>query len=244
MTKSNYIYGIHPVIEAIKAGKDIDKVLVQKNAKVDTTGELWELIKQCEIPIQYVPIEKLNKITMKNHQGIICFISEVPYQNVEQILPIIYEKGEVPLILILDRISDVRNLGASSRTAECAGAHAIVVPEKGSAQINSETVKASAGAIFNVPICRSSNLKHTVTFLRESGLHVVACTEKGNTEYFKTDYTSPVAIIMGSEEDGISDDLIRIADCLATIPLHGDIGSLNVSVASGVILYETVRQRS
>ncbi len=179
----------------------------------------------------------------KNHQGVVAFISPVIYQNIEDILPAIYERGETPLLLILDRISDVRNFGAITRTAECAGVHAIIVPEKGRAMIGPDAVKTSAGALFKIPVCKTRSLKQCATFLQESGVSLVACTEKTDDHYFDVDYSIPLAIIMGSEEDGISNDLIRKADYLAKIPLLGKIESLNVSVAAGILTYEAVRQR-
>lgn len=207
-------------------------------------GELNNEIKDFKIPFQFVPIEKLNHLVKtKNHQGIVAVLSPIAYQNLENIIPTIFEKGENPLVMILDRITDVRNLGAISRSAECAGAHAIVVPSKGSGQINSDAVKSSAGAIFNIPVCRSENLKSTIDFLKKSGLQVVACTEKTDTTIYENDFSLPTAIILGSEEDGISPEYLKLSDARAQIPLFGKIESLNVSVSAGVILYEVVRQR-
>ncbi len=240
----NYIFGIRPVIEAITAGKEIDKILIQNGLGSDTMWELRALIKEFDIPFQYVPIEKLNRITRKNHQGIICFVSPVSFQKVEDILPQIYENGEVPLILILDRVSDVRNFGAITRTAECAGVHAILTPIKGSAQINPDAIKTSAGALYKIPVCRYASLKNIIPFLKESGLQIISCTERTGNMYYNIDFTMPTAIILGSEEDGISESLLGLSDKKVKIPLNGEIGSLNVSVASGVVLYEIIRQRS
>jgi 23S rRNA (guanosine2251-2'-O)-methyltransferase len=192
---------------------------------------------------QQVPVEKLNRLTLKNHQGVVAFISPIIYQKIENIIPEIFEKGETPLILVLDCITDVRNMGAIARTAECAGVQAIVVPSKGSAQINPDAVKTSAGALYKIPVCRHDNLVQTVRFLQESGLQIVCCTEKTNDFIYKPDYSAPTAIVMGSEEDGVRNEIIRIADHLAKIPMYGEIESLNVSVATGVILYEAIRQR-
>ncbi|MBC7912790.1 MAG: 23S rRNA (guanosine(2251)-2'-O)-methyltransferase RlmB [Pyrinomonadaceae bacterium] len=237
------IFGIRAVIEAVQSDKDIDAIYVQRGLQGGIFQELKGLLGERLINFQMVPPEKLNRITTKNHQGVIAFISPVTYQKIEDIIPAIYEKGEVPLILILDGITDVRNFGAIARTAECAGVHAIVVPVKGSAQINPDAVKTSAGALFKIPVCRQESLLKTVKFLQESGLFVIACTEKTNDFLYAPDYTMPVAIVLGSEEDGISNEIIRAADYLAKIPMFGEISSLNVSVSAGVILYEAIRQR-
>ena len=237
------VFGIRAVIEAIKSGKDIEAILVQRGLTGDIFLELKSLLKEYELSYQVVPVEKLNRITTKNHQGVIGIISPVTYQKIENIIPEIYEKGETPLVLILDGVTDVRNLGAIARTAECAGVHAIIIPAKGSAQINPDAVKTSAGALFKIPVCRHESLLKTAKFLQESGLQLVACTEKTNEYLYKPDYKLPTAVIMGSEEDGISNELIRISEHLAKIPMFGEISSLNVSVSAGIILYEAVRQR-
>ncbi len=243
MKQSNLIFGIRPVIEAVKAGKTLDKVLVQKGLQGDLFRELRMLLVKHDIQIQYVPIEKLNRITRKNHQGIIAMLSLIPYQDIETIMPGIFEQGEVPLILMLDRISDVRNFGAIARTAECAGVHAIIIPVKGSAQINEDAVKTSAGALLRIPVCKSENLTGTIGFIRNSGLQVLAASEKGADLYSSVDMRLPTAIVLGSEEDGVSVNLLRIADHLVKIPINGEIESLNVSVAAGIMAYEAVRQR-
>lgn len=240
---SNIVFGTRPVLEALEAGKEVDKILVQKGLRGDVFRELSDAAKEKNVFLQYVPVEKLNRLVRKNHQGIVAFISPVTYQNIEDILPSIYEKGETPLLMILDRISDVRNFGAICRTAECAGVHAIIVPEKGRAMIGPDAIKTSAGALFKIPICKQRSLKQIATYLQESGIRLVACTEKTSQFHYDFDYSGPMAIIMGSEEDGISDDLIRKADYLAKIPMAGNIESLNVSVAAGVLIYEVVRQR-
>ncbi len=206
-------------------------------------ADLHQLIKTAKIPFQYVPLERINRITFKNHQGVVAIISPVAYHDIELVLPEIFEKGETPLVVILDGITDVGNLGAIVRTAECAGVHAIVIPDKGSAQINSHSIKASAGAMFKIPICRASSLKEVTHFLRNSGLQVVACTEKAKENYVAVDYSLPTAFVFGSEETGVSTDVLRNSDKLVAIPLAGEISSLNVSVSAGVVLYEAVRQR-
>jgi 23S rRNA (guanosine2251-2'-O)-methyltransferase len=243
MSKENIIFGIRPVIEAIKSGKEIDRVLIQNGLKSESSWELRKLTGELQIPMQYVPLEKLNKITMKNHQGVICFISEISYQPLENVLPMIFEKGKNPLLLILDRITDVRNFGAITRTAECAQVDAIVLPSKGSARINADAVKTSAGAIYKIPICREENLKKAIDYIKASGIEVIACTEKSDKAYYSEDYSGPCAIILGSEEDGISPEYLKKADRTVSIPLSGEIESLNVSVAAGIILFEAVKQR-
>src|SRR6201994_4672837 len=238
------VFGIRAVIEAIRSGKEIESLFIQRGGGGGLLNELRELMHEEHIVAQQVPIEKLNRITPKNHQGVIAVISPIIYQKIEIIIPEIFERGEVPLILVLDGITDVRNMGAIARTAECAGVHAIVIPAKGSAQINADAIKTSAGALYKIPVCRHDNFMPTIKFLQESGLQLVCCTEKTQEYIYKPDYTAPTAIVMGSEEDGVRNDIIRIADHLAKIPMYGEIESLNVSVATGVILYEAIRQRS
>ena len=244
MEKENLIYGLRPVIEAIKSGKEIEKIFIQNGLRGDIYIELFHLLKESEVHSQYVPVEKLNKLTPKNHQGIVAYTSVISYTKVESVIPFIYEQGKTPLILILDRITDVRNFGAITRTAECAGVDAIIIPTRGSAQINSDAVKTSAGALHKIPICKCENLKETIDFLKKSGLQIVSATEKADDFHYKTDFTAPTAIIMGSEEDGVSPEYIKLSDSKVKIPLFGEIESLNVSVACGVLIYEAIRQRS
>lgn len=238
------VFGIRAVVEAIRSGKEIEALFIQRGISGGLIQELKELMNEYQITAQQVPVEKLNRITQKNHQGVIAVISPIVYQKIENIIPEVFEKGETPLILVLDSITDVRNMGAIARTAECAGVHAIVIPAKGSAQINPDAIKTSAGALYKIPVCRHDNFMQTVRFLQESGLQLVCCTEKTQDNIYKPDYTAPTAIIMGSEEDGIRNEIIRISDHLAKIPMFGEIESLNVSVSTGVILYEAIRQRS
>jgi 23S rRNA (guanosine2251-2'-O)-methyltransferase len=241
--QKNFIFGIHPVIEAIRSGKEIEKVMLQKGLRGEGFRELFNLCKEIEIHCQFVPPEKLNSLSKQNHQGVIAFLSEVTYQKLEDIIPYVYEQGRSPLILILDRITDVRNMGAIARSAECAGVDALVIPQQGSAQINSEAIKASAGALYKLPVCRSKNLKDELQFLKASGISIIAATEKGAKEFTEAEMTGPLAVIMGNEGTGIARDLMDLADGQIYIPVFGEIGSLNVSVAAGVILYEVVRQR-
>ena len=243
-SNNQFIFGIRAIIEAITSGKEVETLYVQRGLTGDLYQELKKVIAEYEITAQFVPVEKLDRMTPKNHQGAVAVISPITYHKIENIIPEIYEKGEVPLILVLDSVTDVRNMGAIARTAECAGVHAIVVPGKGSAQINADAVKTSAGALYKIPVCRHDNFVQTVRFLQESGLQIVCCTEKTNDYIYKPDYTAPTAIVMGSEDEGIRNELIRTADYLAKIPMFGEIESLNVSVSAGVILYEAIRQRT
>ena len=244
-TSMKLIFGIRPIIEAIRSGKEIEKILFQQGTGSKLMSELNDEIKKYKIPFQFVPAEKLNHlIKSRNHQGVIALLSPVTYRDIEDILPTVFEKGEIPLVLILDRITDVRNIGAISRSAECAAVHAMIVPSRGSAQINSDAIKASAGAIYQIPICRSENLKQTIDFLKSSGLQIISCTEKSDSTIYEMDFSLPTAIIFGSEEDGISEEYLKISDEKAKIPLYGKIESLNVSVSAGITLYEVVRQRN
>jgi len=239
----NLIYGIRSIIEAIRAGKEIEKLFLSKQAGGELFKELFSLARENNVPTQFVPNEKLNRMTSKVHQGAIAYISEISYYNIEQIIPTIYEKGEIPLILILDSITDIRNFGAIVRTAECAGVHAIVIPLKGAASINADAIKTSAGALNIVPVCREKSINQTITFLKQSGIQIIASTEKANTAYFKTDLSLPTAIIMGSEDMGVQPSVLENADVAVKIPLKGKIESLNVSVASGILLFEAIKQR-
>lgn len=241
----NLIFGIRPVIEAIRSGKEVEKIFFQQGTGSALMAELNDEIKKYKIPFQFVPAEKLNHLMKsKNHQGVVAQLSPVTYRDIEDIIPAVFEKGEVPLVIILDRITDVRNFGAISRSAECAGAHALIIPSKGSAQINSDAIKTSAGALYQIPVCRSENLKQTCDFLKRSGLRIIACTEKTDQTIYNTDFSLPTAIILGSEEDGISEEYLKFSDEKTTIPLFGKIESLNVSVSAGITLYEVVRQRN
>jgi len=243
MEKETKIFGIRTVIEAIRANKTIDKVFLQNGLSGELSSELEKLLRIKSIKASYVPVEKLNRLSRKNHQGVFAFISPITFYRTENVIPQLFEEGKNPLILILDRVTDVRNFGAIVRSAECSGVHAIIVPEKGSAAINGDAMKTSAGALSSVPICREFNLKATIDFLKNSGLQVVACTEKTDELIYNPDYKLPTAIVMGSEEDGISDEYLKLSTHKTKIPMMGSIGSLNVSVSAGVILYEAVRQR-
>lgn len=240
---SDFVFGIRPVIEAIRSGKEIERILMQKEVGGSVVTELVQLANKHNIPIVKVPMEKLNRITRKVHQGVICFMSSVIYASLDNIVSEVYRKGETPFILVLDRVTDVRNFGAIARSAECMGIQAIVIPSRGSAQINSDAVKTSAGALNYIPVCREDNLKTTLKYLKDNGLKIIACSEKGGKNIDSADCTGPMALIMGSEEDGISSEYLKLSDEMLKIPITGKIQSLNVSVAAGIMMYEVVRQR-
>lgn len=239
--KEDFVFGIQSVLETLKSDKEIDKLLLQKDLK--HFEEIEILAKQRGVPIQKVPLEKLSRVTMKNHQGAIAFVSTVNFAILSNVVTSAFESGDVPLILMLDRVTDVRNFGAICRSAECSGVHAIVLPARGAAQINGDAMKTSSGALNFVPVCRENDLWNAIKYLKNSGFQVVACTEKSHDFVYKADYTLPTVIIMGSEEDGISENLLVEADARVKIPLKGRVESLNVSVATGIILFEVVRQR-
>ncbi len=243
MEKNEYIFGLRAIMEAIEAGKEIDKVLIRKGLQGDLSKELINMIRENGIVSQWVPVEKLNRITMKNHQGAIALLSPVSYYHLDHIVAQIYEDGGVPLLLLLDGVTDNRNFGAIARTAECAGVNAIVIPEKGSASVNADAIKTSAGALMSLPVSRVSNLAEAVKYLKECGFKIVGASEKGGKNYTETDFTVPTAIVMGAEDVGISRQVLDACDDLVSIPILGTIGSLNVSVAAGVMIYEAVRQR-
>ena len=237
------IYGIHPVMEAIENNKDIDKIMFQKGAKGDNIKDLFYLIRQNNIPFQYVPTERLNRYTRGNHQGVVCFMSSVTYQSIYDILPTLYEDGKTPFLLLLDKVTDVRNVGAIARSAECAGVDAIIVPAKNSSQLNEDAVKTSAGALHTIPVCRHEKLHEVLTYLKESGIELVACTEKAKDLFYNQTYPNPVCVLMGNEYDGISEQYLALCDKEVKIPMVGTIESLNVSVATGIILFEILKNR-
>src|SRR5690554_6499149 len=243
MRDKEMIFGIRAVIEAVEAGKDIDKVMVKRELSGELFSELLDVLRIHEIPMQRVPVERIDRVTRKNHQGVVAFTSAVTYQKLEHIVPLLYEEGKNPFILILDGLTDVRNFGAIARTCEVAGVDAIVIPARGSVSVNSDAMKTSAGALHTIPVCREKSLKEAIVFLKNSGIKVVAATEKAATMYTKTDMKVPVALVMGSEDIGIAQEHLRISDELVKLPQFGKIQSLNVSVAAGVIIYEVLRQR-
>ena len=237
------IFGVRAVIEAIEAGKDIDKILVKRDIQSDLSKELFAALKGKFIPVQRVPVEKINRITRKNHQGVVAFIAAVTYQRTEDIVPTLFEEGKTPLLVMLDGVTDVRNFGAIARTCECAGVDAVIIPAKNSASVNADAMKTSAGALHILPVCREQSLTATIKYLKESGFKIIAATEKGDYDYTRADYTAPTCIIMGAEDTGIPYDHLSLCDEWVKIPLIGHIASLNVSVAAGILIYEAVRQR-
>ncbi|MCC6769163.1 MAG: 23S rRNA (guanosine(2251)-2'-O)-methyltransferase RlmB, partial [Bacteroidia bacterium] len=221
----------------------IDKVLVQQGLQLVQLRELRKALEQEGVPVQMVPREKLDRLCKGKHQGLIAFVSAVDFQPLEEILNRVWESGKDPFFLILDRVTDVRNFGAICRTAVCAGLDAVIIPSRGAAQIGGDAIKTSAGALLNLPVCRSENLKSTIELLKTSGIRIVAITEKADGHLFNTPIEGPVCLILGSEEDGISQEYLRRSDLKLAIPMHGSTGSLNVSVAAALALYEVLRQR-
>ena len=241
--KNEMIFGARAVIEAIQAGKEIEKVLIKKDIQSDLSKELLAALKDTFIPVQRVPVERINRITKKNHQGVIAFISPITYQRTEDIVPFLFEQGKNPLLIMLDGLTDVRNFGAIARTCECAGVDAIIIPNKNSVSVNADAIKTSAGALHTLPVCREANLRNTIKFLKDSGFKIIAATEKGDYDYTKADYEGPTCIIMGAEDTGVSYDNLALCDEWVKIPMLGTIESLNVSVAAGVLIYEAIKQR-
>jgi 23S rRNA (guanosine2251-2'-O)-methyltransferase len=241
--QDDFIFGLRPVIEAILAGKSIDKIMIRKGIRGETIAELHDLIRKNGINWQSVPDAKLNQFTRQNHQGIIALVSLAEYQDISEVIRLVYEQGRDPFIIMLDRITDVRNFGAIARTAECAGVDAILIPDKGAARINAEAIKTSAGALMKIPVCRSSNIYKTAVSLLEQGVRLMSATEKGKTPFWEAPFQGPICIVMGSEEDGVSAPLLKMSNHLLSIPQYGEIGSLNVSVAAGILLFEAARQR-
>ncbi len=241
--QSDLVFGIRPLIEAIEAGKQIDNVFIQDGLRGELINDLKRMMQKRGIIYKQVPVEKINRITHKNHQGVIGFVSPVSFYRLEDIITSVFEAGKSPLILILDRITDVRNFGAIARSAACAGVDAIVIPSRGASPINSDALKTSAGALYSMPICKEHNLKSAIDYLKDSGLQIMAVTEKASDLYYQADFSGPAALIMGSEEDGISPEYLKLADARIRIPIQGQIGSLNVSVATGIVLFEAAKQR-
>lgn len=241
--KSQVVFGIRAVIEAIESGKQVDKVLMKKDLGGELARELLRVTREYSVPVQRVPVERINKVTRKNHQGVIAFMAAVDYYHVDDIVPALYDEGINPLVVVLDGVTDVRNFGAIARTCECAGVNCIVIPERNSVSVNADAVKTSAGALNYLPVCRERNLVKAVQYLRDSGFKVMGASEKTDLNYTKADFTGPVAIVLGAEDTGISTDVLKLCDTLVAIPEFGQINSLNVSVAGGIMIYEVVRQR-
>jgi 23S rRNA (guanosine2251-2'-O)-methyltransferase len=244
MEKEHIIFGIRAIVEAITAGKEVDKVFIQKEISGELMKDLMKVMKRNSINFSYVPVEKLNRLTPSNHQGAVASISPIGFMDLEQLIEATLESNKKPLFLILDQLSDARNFGAIIRTAECTGVNGIIVQKSGSAPVNGDTVKTSAGAVFNVPICKVEHIKDAIYLLQANGIKTVAATEKCDQNIYDLQLNEPLAIIMGSEERGVNPSVLKIVDEKAKLPMFGSIGSLNVSVACGAFLYETVRQRS
>ena len=242
-TSADYIFGTQSILETLRSEKDVEKILIQRNVKNDSINEVIYLAKQLNVPVVQVPIEKMNRITRKNHQGAIAFVSSILYSSLDNVITRAYEEGRVPFVIILDQVTDVRNFGAIARTAECAGADAIVIPSKGSAQINGDAMKTSSGALNFIPVCREEYLKDAISYLKQSGLQIFACSEKATKTVYQVDLTVPMAIMMGSEEKGISPAFLQMSDEHIKIPIFGKVESMNVGVATGVIAFEAIRQR-
>ena len=243
MQEQTQIFGIRAIIEAVNAGETIDKVFLQKGLNGDLFSELESLLNKKSVNKSYVPVEKLNRLSNKNHQGAVAQISPIAFHDMETLVTSVIESGKTPLFLLLDQLSDVRNFGAIIRTAECTGVNGIIVQKKGGAPVNGDTIKTSAGAVFKIPICKVDHIKDAVFFMQASDIKVVAATEKTNDTLYDVSFKEPCAIIMGSEGRGINPSTLKVVDAKAKLPLLGDIESLNVSVACGAFLYEAVRQR-
>ena len=243
MKNDSQIFGIRAIIEAINSGKSVDKVFVQKGLKGDLFFQLDKLLREHSISTSFVPIEKLNRLTKKNHQGVVAQISPIDFHELDDLVINVIESGKTPLFLLLDQLSDVRNFGAIIRTAECTGVDGIIIQKKGGAPVNGDTIKTSAGAVFKVPICKVDHIKDAIYHLQSSGIKIIAATEKTDNSIYDISFKDPCAIVMGSEGKGISNSVLKIVDNKAKLPMFGEIASLNVSVACGAFLYEAVRQR-
>lgn len=243
MEKSDLVYGTRAVMEAALSGRQIEKVFLQAGVTNDLMKELVQVLKDQRVPFSWVPAEKLNRLTSRNHQGAVGYLSAVQFASLQQVIDHVYSEGRTPFLLLLDRITDVRNFGALARTCECAGIDAIVMEEKGNAPVTSDAVKTSAGALHHISVCKVKSMKQTLKELRDNGIQVIACSEKASEYIYAVDLSGPTAILLGSEEDGIAEPLLKAADRLVRIPMKGKIASLNVSVAAGIAMYESVRQK-
>ena len=241
--EADIIYGVRAVIEAVRAERSINKIFIQRGMQKDLFKELKEELANKKYSLQFVPVYKLDRMTQKNHQGVVAQVSPIQYQEIETIVSRLFEAGEIPYFIILDRLTDVRNFGAIARTAECTGAHAIIIPNKDSVSVTSDAIKTSAGALNKIPICKVADLSAVIHYLKESGVQVVAATEKTERLIFDVDLALPTAIVLGSEEDGVSMKILGEVDTKAKIPMMGSIASLNVSVSAGIFMYEITRQR-
>lgn len=242
--KIDYIYGLRPVLEAIRSGKPIDRLLMKKGLRGSLYYELMEELDKSSIPYQFVPMEKLNRTTNNSsHQGVIAMLSAIEYHDIHTLLPGIWETGRDPLLIMLNNVTDVRNFGAIARSAECFGADCILIPEKGAARINADAVKASAGALNNIPVARVKSIMKALEFLKDSGLKIMSASEKGDNKISAADLSGPAVLVIGSEDRGISPEILEITDTHLSIPMSGSTESLNVSVAAGILLYKIAENR-
>lgn len=238
------IYGIHPVREALLGGKKLERILLRKGMDSLAAAQIMNLARQCDVPVQFVPFEKINHmVSNRNHQGVVAILSQLDYVSLEEAVATAQTKGKYPTVLLLDGVSDVRNFGAIARTCECAGAGALILPAKGGAAVNQDAIRTSAGALLRIPACRVPNLRTAIFYLRESGFTIIGTVAKQNKTLYEADFCRPTALIMGAEGKGISRGIMDLCDELVSIPQLGEIGSLNVSAAAAVVLYEAVRQR-
>jgi len=240
---SQMAFGIRAIMEAIESGKEMERLLIQNGLRGDLYHELFDLVKYHKIPYKNVPSQALDRITRKNHQGVIGYLSPIIYQSIENLIPMLYDKGKMPFLLILDRITDIRNFGAIARTAECSGVDAIIIPSRGAATINEDAIKTSAGALHKINVCREDNLKDTMEFLKNSGVKLYGVSEKADDYFYNADFKEPTAIMLGSEENGISEAYMKYLDGFIKIPMAGTIESLNVGVAGGIVMFEVLKQR-
>ncbi|WP_329903034.1 23S rRNA (guanosine(2251)-2'-O)-methyltransferase RlmB [Porphyromonas pogonae] len=244
MKDNKLIYGVHPVLEALEAGKQLDKIFIKRGLKTEDTDSIYALAKEQMVPVLNVPQEKLDRITKKNHQGIIAFLCDIEYTQLDQLIPMLYENGKSPFLMLLDGLTDVRNFGAIARTAECAGVDAIIIPERNSVSVTGDAIKTSAGALHRIPVCRVSSIPAAIRMLHDNGIQVVAASEKTENIFTEENLSLPLGIVMGAEDTGPSQETLRLADKIVTIPQTGSIGSLNVSVAAGILVYEVIRQQN
>lgn len=243
MKEEELIYGTRAVIEALESGKELDRILVQRGLSNELYNQLRKALRDRQVPLQVVPPEKLRRLCSGNHQGVLAYLTHVTYFSIEDVLTDLFESGQVPLLLVLDRVTDVRNFGAIARSAECAGVNALVIPSRGSAQISGDAIKTSAGALHRIKVCREDNLKQSLDYMKEYGMQIISIHEKTDTLIYDVNFTLPTALILGSEENGISGEYLKRSDRQAKIPMPGKTASLNVSVAAGIVLFEAVKQR-
>jgi 23S rRNA (guanosine2251-2'-O)-methyltransferase len=241
-SKEDFIYGFHALKEAVLSGKELNKILIQKGIQKEKFEEVKQLLSGKKYTLQFVPIQKLNKLTQNNHQGIVAFAPPIEYFPIEPLVDQWIEEDKKVSILVLDRITDVRNFGAIARTAECMGIEAILIPSKGSALVTSDAMRASSGALNRIKVCRTDHLKNTLFYIQQSGFRIITVTEKSTVPLYEINLRGNIAIVMGSEQDGITQDLINLSDLSIRIPMQGEVSSLNVSVAAGMVLYERSRQ--